>query len=235
MPSNIVTRFPGGIGTVAENHSFADLPFPDVTGWHTYFNDFDTYTAGDWVVTETQAGATQALASGDGGILLLTNSAADNDQVTIAKTPAAFTFTAGKRTAFRARFKVSDVVESDVIVGLVVVDTALPSAGRTDGVYFYKDDGSAALNFTCRLNATTGAANATSIHTMVSDTYLTVEFFYDGIDKAYYGVNGTMLGSVSATSSFLPDAITTVTFGLQAGEAVAKTASIDYLFASQER
>ncbi len=235
MSNNTVTRFPGGVGTLAENHPLSRLTFPDVTGWHTYFNDFDTYTAGDWVVTETQAGATQALAAGDGGILLLTNSAADNDQNSIAKTPAAFNLTAGKRAAFRARFKIDDVTQSDLIVGLVVVDAGLPSAGRTDGIYFYSDDESAALNVTCRLNATTGAVNATNIATLVNDTYLTVEWFYDGIDRLYYGTNGVMRGSIAATAANLPDAALTVTFAYQNGSAVARVASIDYLFAAQER
>lgn len=235
MSGNTVTRFPAGISNRAENHPLADMGFPDPTAYQVYFDDFNSYVAADWVVTETQAGATQALTAGAGGLLLLTNSAADNDQLTIAKTPAAFSLVAGKKAAFRARFKVSDVTETDLLVGLVVVDTALPSAGRTDGIYFYKDDGSTSLNVTCRKDATTGASNATAIHTMAADTFLTVEALYDGVDKVIYGVNGVCLGFLSATSSYLPDTVLTVTFGLQAGEAVAKTATIDYLLAAIER
>lgn len=231
---NVVTRFPGGVGNRAEAHMMGDLPFPDPTLWHVFLDDFNRYVAADWVVTETQAGATQALAAGNGGTLLLTNSAADNDQNTIAKTPAAFTLDATKKSVFRARFKIDDVTQSDLIVGLVVVDTALPSAGRTDGIYFYSDDESAALNVTVRKNATTGANNATSIATLANDTFLTVEWFYDGAGTLVYGVNGTLLGRLSA-SDYFPDAATTVTFALQNGSAVARSATIDYLFAAQER
>jgi len=135
----MVTRFPNGVTNATENAIFADLTVPDVTKFHTYFNDFDVYTAGDWVVTETQAGATQALTAGDGGLLLLTNSAADDDIIVLQKTPAAFTFTAGKKTFFSARLMVSDATQSDFVVGLQVVDTT--PLDVTDGVYFLKSDG----------------------------------------------------------------------------------------------
>jgi thiazole synthase ThiGH ThiG subunit len=75
------------------------------------------------VVTETQAGATQALTAGDGGLLLLTNTAADDDLVALQKTPAAFTLTAGKRAFFACKFKVSDAAQSDVAIGMQVIDT----------------------------------------------------------------------------------------------------------------
>lgn len=232
---NVVTRFPGGVGNRAEAHMMGDLPFPDPTLWHTFFDDFNSYVAADWVVTETQAGATQALTAGNGGLLLLTNSAADNDQNTIAKTPAAFTLDATKKSAFRARFKIDDVTQSDLVVGLVVIDTALPSAGRTDGIYFYSDDESAALNVTVRKNATTGANSAAAIATLANDTFLTVEWYYDGAGTLVYGVNGVLLGRLTADSTYFPDAAATVTFALQNGSAAARSATIDYLFAAQER
>lgn len=233
---NEVTRFPGGVGNRSVSHMMGDLPFPDPTAWHVFFDDFDKYVAADWVVTETQAGATQALTAGDGGLLLLTNTTADDDQNTIAKTPAAFTMEATKKAAFRARFKINEVTQSDFIVGLVVVDTALPSAGRTDGIYFSSDDGDANLDFTVRTNATTGANNATAIATLANDTFLTVDWFYDGAGTVFYGVNGVLLGRLSASSTYLPDAALTVTFALQQGEPTnAKSATIDYLFAAKER
>lgn len=227
------TRFPYGLTNVSEVDLFADMVQPDPTLFHSYLNDFDTYAAGDWVVTETQAGATQALTAGDGGWLLLTNSAADDDLVALQKTPAAFSFTAGKKTFFRCRFKVSDATQSDVVFGLQVVDTT--PLDVTDGVYFLKADGSTSVSVICRKDATTGSTSASAIATMANDTFIELGFYYDGNGKIAYEVNGSVLGSLTASSSFLPDTIMTVSFAIQNGEAAAKTMTVDYVYAATER
>src|SRR6185312_568221 len=132
------TNFPNGVTNADPNLIFGSLTTVDPQQLHTYWNDFDTYTAGDWVVTVVGSG-TAALTAGDGGLLLVTNSAADNDAVTLQKTPAAFAMTAGKAAWFACRFNVSDATQSDVQVGLVIVDTTPLDA--TDGIFFQKDDG----------------------------------------------------------------------------------------------
>jgi len=227
------TRLPNGFTNVGDSSIFANMTQPDPTKFHEYWNDFDTYTAGDWVVTETQAGATQALTAGDGGWLLLTNTAADDDLIALQKTPAAFTLTAGKKAFFRCRFKVSDATQSDVVFGLQVVDTT--PLDVTDGIYFLKSDGAATVNFICRKNATTGSTSASSVATLANDTFVTLGFYYDGIDRVYYSVDGAIGGSLDASSSYLPDTITTVSFAVQNGEAVAKTMTVDYVYAAIER
>ena len=230
---NLVTRFPNGVTNVADNALFADMVQPDPTKFHQFFDDFDTYAAGDWTVTETQAGATQALTAGDGGLLLLTNSAADDDLVALQKNPAAFTFTSGKKTFFRCRFKVSDATQSDIVIGLQVVDTT--PLDVTDGVYFLKADGSTAISVVCRKNATTGSTSASSIATLANDTYIELGFAYDGEGKVFYEVNGNVVGSLDASSAYLPDTDCTVSFAIQNGEAAAKTMTVDYIFAAKER
>jgi hypothetical protein len=227
------TRFPYGLTNVSEVDLFADMVQPDPTLFHTYFNDFDTYTAGDWTVTETDAAATQALTAGDGGLLLITNTAADNDLVALQKNPAAFTFTAGKKTFFRCRFKVSDATQSDLVFGLQVVD-ATP-LDVTDGIYFVKADGVATVNFICRKDASTGSTTASAVATLANDTFIELGFYYDGQSKVAYEVNGSVLGSLDASSAFLPDTTCTVSFALQNGEAVAKTMTVDYVYVAKER
>jgi hypothetical protein len=227
------TRFPYGLTNVSEVDLFADMVQPDPTLFHTYFNDFDTYVAGDWTVTETDAAATQALTAGDGGLLLITNTAADNDLVALQKNPAAFTFTAGKKTFFRCRFKVSDATQSDLVFGLQVVD-ATP-LDVTDGIYFLKADGAATVDFICRKNASTGSITTSAVATMVDDTFIELGFYYDGRSKVVYEVNGSVLGSLDASSAYLPDTTCTVSFALQNGEAVAKTMTVDYVYVAKER
>ena len=91
------TRFPNGITNVSEVNLFADMIKPDPTLFHEYNQDFDQYVAADWTVTATGS-TTQALAAGDGGWLLITNSAANADICEVQKVPASFSLTSGKRS-----------------------------------------------------------------------------------------------------------------------------------------
>lgn len=231
-----VTRFPGGVSTVAVGKPLASFGMPDPTQWHVFFDDFDRFVAADWTITTTEAGAgsaTEALTDVDGGALLVTNDAADNDADFFQKVGESFLMAAGKRAFFRARFKVSDATQSDFVIGLQVTDTTPLDA--TDGIYFQKDDGDTDLDVYCRKDATTGSTSATAIHTVVADTFFTVAWYYDGKDKVYYFVNDVLKGSLDASSTYLPDTELTVSFGIQNGEAAAKTMTVDYIFAAKER
>ena len=224
------TRFPNGITNVGEQSLFAELGQPAATIFHTYFEDFDYYTAGDWTVTETDAGATQALTDGDGGLLLITNTAADNDLVSLQKKGESFRFESGKALFFEARFKVSDATQSDVVIGLQITDTT--PLDVSDGVFFIKADGAATVNFLVEKNNT--ATTASSIATMANDTYIRLGFYYDGSSAVQYFVNGTYTGS-SVTTNLPDDEDMTVTIAIQNGEAAAKTMTVDYVYVAKER
>ena len=224
------TRFPNGVTNVGEQSLFAELGQPAATNFHTYFEDFDYYTAGDWTVTETDAGATQALTDGDGGLLLITNTAADNDLVSLQKKGESFRFESGKALFFEARFKVSDATQSDVVIGLQITDTT--PLDVTDGVFFIKADGAATVNFLVEKNNT--ATTASSIATMANDTYIRLGFYYDGSSAVQYFVNGTYTGS-SVTTNLPDDEDMTVTIAIQNGEAAAKTMTVDYIYVAKER
>lgn len=224
------TRFPNGVTNVGEQSLFAELGQPAATNFHTYFEDFDYYTAGDWTVTETDAGATQALADGDGGLLLITNTAADNDLVSLQKKGESFRFESGKALFFEARFKVSDATQSDVVIGLQITDTT--PLDVTDGVFFIKADGAATVDFRVEKNNT--ATTASAMATMANDTYIRLGFYYDGSSAVQYFVNGTYTGS-SVTTNLPDDEDMTVTIAIQNGEAVAKTMTVDYIYVAKER
>jgi hypothetical protein len=229
-------RFPSGVTNVAGDDPLGQFGMLDPTKWHVFFDDFDRFVVGDWTITTTEAGAgsaTEALTDADGGVLLVTNDAADNDADFFQKVGESFLMASGKRAFFKARFKVSDATQSDFVIGLQITDTTPLDA--TDGIYFMKDDGDAQLDIYCRKDATTGSNSATNIATVVSDTYLTVAWFYDGKGNLKYYVDDVHKGTLSALSTYLPDTELTISFGIQNGEAVAKTMSVDYLFAAKER
>lgn len=230
------TRFTHGLSTAAKSAPLGMFGLPDPTGWHTFFDDFDRYNASDWIITTTEAGAgsaSEALTAIDGGALLITNDAADNDCDFFQGNAASFLMAAGKRAFFKCRFKVSDATQSDVVIGLQVTDTT-PLA-VTDGIFFQKDDGDTHIDFYCQKDASTGLNSVADIAELADDTFVELAWAYDGVGSVAYFVNGVQKGTLSATSAFLPDATLNVSFGIQNGEAVSKTMTLDYVFAAKER
>lgn len=223
------TNFDTGVTNSKASDFFGSLIHLDPTKSHVYMNDFDHFVAGDWTFTKTGAGTT-ALTDVDGGALLITNAAADDDAVFGQKVGESFKFATNKKLYFKSRFKVSDATQSDLIMGLVITDTT-PLA-NSDGVYFSKADGSASVSFSVNKNGT--ATTDTGVATLVKDTFIELAFYYNGVDAIEYAVDGVKKGLVAVTN--LPDDENlTITFGIQNGEAVAKTMTIDYIFVSKER
>jgi hypothetical protein len=170
------------------------------------------------------------LADGDGGLLLLTNTAADNDLVALQKVGESYRFASGKKLFFEARFKVSDATQSDVVMGLQITD-ATP-LDVSDGVFFIKADGSTSVSLLVEKNGT--ATTTSSVATMADDTFVRLGFYYDGASAIQYFVNGA-LGGTSVTTNLPDDEDMTVSFAIQNGEAVAKTMTVDYIFVAKER
>lgn len=231
-------RFPFGISTDTVNQTLGNFGLPDPTEWVTYFNDFTNYVAGDWTSTVIGTGAAAA-GTGNGGTVVLTNSAADNDGVQLQLTSTPFVPVAGKKAFFKARFKVSDATQSDLAIGLIVVDTTILGAtagdGVTDGIFFQKDDGSTTLTVYCQKDTTTGQTSATAT-TLVADTYVVVGWAYDGKSSVEVFVNDVKVATLDGSSTYLPNATSlTPSFAILNGEAAAKSLTVDYVFAAVER
>jgi hypothetical protein len=202
--------------------------------YHEYFNDFDSYTAGDWTITTTEAGAgdaTEAISNATNGVLLITNDAADNDADFFQFAKETWKFVSGKRLFFEVRFKTSDATQSDLVFGLQITDTT-PLA-VTDGIYFRKDDGDANIDFVVVKDST--ATTQTAATTLSDDTWTTLTFHYDGSGSDIeIFKDGVSIGA-SVLTNVPDDEELTISFGIQNGEAVAKTLSIDYIHVLQER
>jgi len=229
-----VTNFPDGINNgPLQSGAMQSYPALVPTLQHTYFNDFDSYTAGDFVLTSAGSG-TAALVAGNNGLLILTNGAANGNNAWLQKTPADVSLVAGKQAWFQARFQVSDANLAAVVVGLQIVGTTPLTA--TDGVYFIKASGSTAMDFVVRKDATTGSTSATGVGTLANNTMVEVGFHWDGSSMIYAYVGGNRVARINATSAFLPDALNLApVIGIQNGEAVSKTLTVDYIFTSTDR
>jgi hypothetical protein len=222
----------GGSEVLYEAATIASAEYwtpPNPFDVHQYFNDFDAYTAGNWTITETGSGS-RALADGVGGLLLITNAAADDDANFFQKTGESFKFQSGKRLWFEMRFQVNDATESDIVAGLQITDTS-PLA-VTDGVYFLKADGAATADFVVMKNST--ATTASAVATLADATNIVLGFYYDGSTAVKYYVNRVYTGS-SVLTNLPDDEELTISFGIQNGAAAAKTMTVDYILAAQER
>jgi len=233
----MTTNFPNGITNADRGSEFEKLILPDPTQAHVYFNDFTTYVAGDWTITTTEGGtgnASEALTNVAGGALLITNDDADNDSDEFQLAVESFKFASGKKSWFKTRFKVSDATQSDWIIGLCITDTTLIDA-MSDGVYFKKDDGDASIDFALELNGS--ATEASGIATQSDDTFVTLGWYFDGdtTNGIKYYVDGTHKGTQTTMTNLCTDEELAVSFALQNGAAAAKTMTLDYIYAAQER
>ncbi len=201
-----------------------------------YWNDFvrpTDYDTNDWTLTTTEAGAgsaTEAIGNLSGGVLVVTNDAADNDADFFQSTNEVFKWVSGKKLYFGMRFKLSDVTQSDFVFGLQITD--ITPLAVTDGMFFQKDDGDAYLDFHSVKNST--ATDVTQLATLVNDTYVVIEAYYDGANKWELYVNSAAVGSCALTN-VCDDEELAISFGIQNGEAVAKILSVDWIRVMQER
>ncbi len=231
------TRSPNGFATNYPWEAFGFLPIPSPDKLHIDFTDFNVYAAGDWTVTETDAGATEALTDGDGGQLLITNTAADNDIVVLRRVKEAFVVRAGKKSWFACRFKTSEATQADLAIGLHVDDASPVASAPSDGIYFRKDDGDANIDLSVMIDAAE-ATVATALGTLVADTMVTVAWYFDGAATVRGYIDGVQVCTLTlsaANLAALDDETLTMSFAHQEGEAVAHTATIDFWFAANER
>ena len=222
------TNLPTGMTNAADGTPLGSYTAFDPSLTHAWFNDFDSFIAAEWTVTETQVGATQGIANGDGGILALVNTAANNDLNAIQLANETFAFTAGKQAWFKARFKLSSATNAAAVIGLQITDTT-PLA-VTDGVFFSKAAASTTLNLVVEKSST---ATTTAVGTMADDTYVEVGFYYNGTDTIVAYLGGQSVATSVVTN--LPAHTLCVSIAVANGTAAANTMSIDYLFAATER
>ena len=246
MPLNAISGVTRGApySDQALDSIFSSVPFPlqGKMNWYEFFNDFmnlgtlvivagTASTTQDWTWTNAN-GATLVNANEPGGAATLTLGGTVAWLASAIKIGNSFTFVAGKRAAGRIRFKSTAVADGAIVIGLGN-SAALPAA-LTDGLFISKADGSAALT----LNFRKAVANTTSasLGNITSGEYVTLDYYYDGGDRLYYALNGTVLGYLDFTAAYMPDTAVAPFFYLANGAAgTGLTLTIDTLWFAQER
>jgi hypothetical protein len=223
------TNFPNGVTNVSSDATLGTYVAPDPVLTHAWVNDFDTYLSSQWTVTETQGAATQAVTNGDGGLLALVNSTANNDVNAIQWANEIFTFEVNKQFWGKTKFQLNDVLASAAVVGLQTTDTT-PLA-TTNGVFFRKSNNSAVVNLVVCASST---ESTLALGSMVNSTTSVLGFYYDGqgVFTGYF--NGSAVGTLAATN--MPTAVTLAPqIAVVNGTAAAKTLTIDYLMLAKDR
>jgi len=230
----MTTHFTSGVTNVSGDGTLGKLKAPAPHKYHSYFNDFDTYLASDWTITTTEDGtgsATEALADGDGGILLVTNAAGDNDHDFFQLVKEGFKYESGKQLAFQIRFKTNDATQTDIVAGLQLTDTT--PLDVTDGIFFLKSDGAATISFIVEKDST--QSTLTLPNSLADDTFMTLGFVYDPKDQKFHVFQNNVLAGTVVSTNAPDDEELTLSFGIQNGAAAAKTLSVDYVGAYKER
>jgi hypothetical protein len=217
-------RYPSGVNTSLQGNNqnanpFRQLPMPDRTRTHEYFNDFDVYTAGDWTITDV----------GTEGQLLLTTGSAGTDSTYLQNKKLSFYLAAGRQAWFEARFQLDSATLSNFVIGLQAQDTT-PLA-VSDGVYFIKASGAATVDAIVTGSST--ATTASAVGTVTAATWMRLSWYYNGKDAIEVFVDHVKVATMAVTN--LPSAGLTLSFGVAASTAVARTATIDYIWAVSER
>ena len=230
----MTTHFTSGVTNVGTDSTLGKLKAPAPHKYHQYFNDFDTYLASDWTITTTEDGtgsASEALADGDGGILLVTNAAGDNDHDFFQLVKEGFKFESGKQIGFHVRFKTNDATQTDIVAGLQLTDTT--PLDVTDGIFFLKSDGAATISFIVEKDST--QSTLTLPNSLADDTFMTLGFIYDPKDQKFHVFQNNVLAGTVVSTNAPDDEELTLSFGIQNGAAAAKTLSVDYVGAYKER
>ena len=228
-----VTRYPGGLANVVEGSLFGDLKQPSPTKYHVFFDDFDRYTAGDWVVTETDAGATQALVGADGGQLVITNTAGITDAVNLQWAGGAgafignFTFDPAKDLFVAAKFKLDNASLPTALIGL-------RSSNSTNTVALIKAGGAATL--LARVQSSTGTVSTTVAGAaMVADTFVVAGLAYTAADGKMTFFQDDAASPVTGWVAPAAATLMAPTIGMVNTTAVARVMTLDWVFFAKQR
>lgn len=237
---NLVTRLPNGITNEDVGSIFNSLRFPSHLGSHVYEEDFYTFVAAHWTETDVQGANTVAVVEGNGGIITLLTAGADDDEVQLQKIAAGFSvenflLDPDARFFIEVLGTLSEVALSQTLIGLAITDTTL-LAGHSDGLSFRQAEGSGAVTLVAEKDSVEVSG---AVGTIVAATAFRLQAFYDGqgtTDGRLYGALDGAIGSFSnPNASFPDDELLTVSFAVRAGEAAAKTLTVDRIVVIQER
>lgn len=188
----------------------------------------------NFVTTVTEAGAGETVmvpAQVGGKLVKIYTDAAEYDGVNAQLQGESFKLTAGLPLYFGAKIDIDDATQSDLLVGICELNTAMLATAaahaiggaNVEGLFFVKIDGGTTIMAKAyKDNAQTATANVSTALDTSAHVY---EIYWDGA-TAYFYFDGVLVTSV--TSGF-PDGDLTVTINVRAGSAANRTAYIHWM------
>lgn len=191
------TRFPNGLGVEKITHPLGQLPFVNPHQLITDAEEFNSYAAGDWVITAGGAGSGVAIAAGLGGLITIT--AATSGVESIVRENLSLNFTnftsaaAGLKTWFRTGVTVdATIANPDYQIGLCTASATFN--GNTDGVYFTKATTATSWSFVLR-KASTSTTVAIPNTTTAGGATIKLAYYFDGKGMFYIYFNDVLVGT----------------------------------------
>lgn len=230
------SHFGGGVVNRSAGSIFSSLKTLDPTRYHIFFDDFDHYGGStEWTETIDSIGSAAltevSSGEGDGGVLELVSGTIFGEVVGLNKIGESFRFEKGKRLFFKSRFKVSDAVQTEIIVGLQVTDSSARDV--SDGVFFITDDEQVNVRLVIEKNNTQTVLP--NVVDLVDNTYVTLSYYWNGIDAIWAGLGDTPTQKIEVGDTLPDDIDLTVSLHLKNGIAASRTMWVDYVFIAKER
>ncbi len=190
--------------------------------------DDTTAIPGELIVTQTGTSpVTWSVLQGSA--LLFTTGGTDFNGCQAQVNGSMFQLNAGKPVYFGIKCTLSEATQSDFLVGLCGVDTTLTAASSAHalavsagGVFFSKLD--AVTQTTMQSWATTAVTNTANVATMDTAAHI-YEFYWDGTTLIGY-IDGVAVGSFT---SGLPTVVLTPSIAVRAGDANARTLTVNWV------
>lgn len=208
-----------------------------ISGVHKFEEDFIApYDSNQWdsnqVDDDSDSGEVCAVNDGVGGELTLTTNDADDDAEQRVYKTESFKLESGKKLWFEARAKMSEDTDADMVLGLIKSEnlTAVSDLLPADGVVFKKDEGDTDIDFVSSKNGTDDKAEEEG--TLDTD-YHRYGFYYDGDGTITPYIDGEAGTALEAT--ICDDEELAPTIMVRAGDANARTLTVDYIRVVQER
>lgn len=239
-----VVLFDGGSSKIQETEApgmwqgfYAEKrPFSKVS---TYANDFNTWVADAWTVTEVGT-SLQSVLDARNGILSLVTGGTENDGNNLQlggsgdseTTGESWLPAVGKNLWFEISVASPAWTQHEVFFGLHIEDTSAAESEGTSYIGFTSTDGSAVVNAHTSSSAGTTSLAAINTPTDSATTFYKYGFKVTGTEKVEFYVNDVLVGTVTTT---IPTTEMKLTISHTAGEASAKTLNVDYIVVSQER
>lgn len=159
---------------------------------------------------------------------LITNAGNEDDGINAQLTGGGYYCVAAKPWYFGAKVTISEATESDLLLGLCILDTTL-LGGMTDGVYFECVDGGTGISTVTEKDSTETQNDTQGTMDTSAHVY---EIVWDGTDVKYF-IDGTQTAAGAHTTHIPDNEPLTPSIHFLNGSAAARTCTVDWCRAIQ--